>query len=108
MTRFLPAALVVLTGAAIVPIRGDENDKKKDPPPLRYTVRTEVGDRSGLDRDAVLKTLELNAEQSRAWAEDDKAAKQLRRVTLYQEGYVEEVGRGADGRLEYKMSNRAG
>jgi hypothetical protein len=62
----LPAA--ALLGVLVAQAAGGEG--KGEPPALRYTVRTEQGDRSWLDRAAVLKTLKLSAERARAWAED--------------------------------------
>src|SRR5207248_1723662 len=84
--------------------------KSEAPEPLQYTVRSEKGNRTGRDRESVLKTLEMTDDQVRTWAEakDDKAAKENRSATFYRSGYVEIIGRGASGQLQYTVRDRVG
>jgi len=104
MPRFLVA---VLMSVLLADLTGGQ-PKDEQSPPLRYTVRTEQGERSGQDRDAVLKTVKMTTDQVREWSEEPKAAKEARSATLYQEGYVEVIGRGAGGHLEYTVRDRVG
>jgi hypothetical protein len=61
---------------------------------VQYSVRSEQGSRTSRDRDSVLKTLKMTDEQVRAWAEDEKAAREARAATFYRNGYVEVISRG--------------
>lgn len=95
-------AIALLTGGAIGQPATDR------PLPVQYTVRTPQGDRSGRERDRVLATVPMTADEVRAWAEDPKADKENRSATLYQDGYVEAIDRGPDGQVRYAIRDAAG
>ena len=92
-------ALVLLAGA------DDPVKSKKESPntisPVRFTVRTERGEQSGLTREPVLKTTELSADQLLTWAQDPRAAKEERSTSVFRAGHVETVVRNASGDLVY-------
>jgi hypothetical protein len=110
MKPLLLSAIVpaLAAGCAASHSKGDDPEKNDVSPALRYTVRTEQGDRSGRDRESVLKAVKMTADQVRAWVEEEKAAKEERSASLYQDGYVEVIGRGAGGDLEYTVRDSVG
>jgi prepilin-type processing-associated H-X9-DG protein len=106
--RFLAGALVVAGLVAVGGAQPKDPAPGDAPPPLRYTVRTEQGERAGRNRDSVLKAAKIPAEQVRPWAEAPEAAKEARSALLYQDGYVEAVARDLEGRLVYTVRDPAG
>jgi hypothetical protein len=110
MSKSVLAALVasLAAGLAAAQPKGDAPTTEPELPPLRYTVRTEQGDRSGRVRASVLKALKMTPDQVRAWAEDAKSAKEEREALLYQDGYAETVRCSAAGELLYTLRDEAG
>jgi hypothetical protein len=102
--------LLTIVAIALLMKLAAAQPKEEQPPPLRYTVRSELGSRSSQDRTSVLKTREMTAEQIRAWAEDKKpeALNEDRSATLFRSGYLETISRGSSGLLEYSVRNPLG